>query len=122
VILCAGKVYFDLDVARRARGITDVALLRLEQLYPLSKEELTAALAPYRDGTPLVWVQEDPANMGAWYFLAARLPGLLGGRLPAVLRGPRRERLARHGLARLPQAGAAAHPRRSPRLTVKKLE
>jgi 2-oxoglutarate dehydrogenase E1 component len=82
VILCAGKVYFDLDVARRARGITDVALLRLEQLYPLSKEELTAALAPYRDGTPLVWVQEDPANMGAWYFLAARLPGLLGGRLP----------------------------------------
>jgi len=82
VIVCAGKVFFDLDVARKARGIDDVALLRLEQLYPLSADDLTAALAPYRDGTPLVWVQEDPSNMGAWYYLAARLPPLLGSRLP----------------------------------------
>jgi 2-oxoglutarate dehydrogenase E1 component len=82
VILCSGKVYWDLSNARAARGLTDIALVRLEQLYPLSKPILDAALAPYRPGTPLVWVQEDPWNMGAWYFLAARLPDLLGGRHP----------------------------------------
>jgi 2-oxoglutarate dehydrogenase E1 component len=82
VILCSGKVYWDLSNARAARNITDVALVRLEQLYPLSKPVLAAALAPYRAGTPLTWVQEDPWNMGAWYFLAARLPELLDGRHP----------------------------------------
>ena len=82
VILCAGKVYWDLLRARTEKGITDVALVRIEQLYPLSKEELTRTLAPYRDGTPLVWAQEDPWNMGAWYFMSARLPVLVGSRLP----------------------------------------
>jgi 2-oxoglutarate dehydrogenase E1 component len=82
VILCSGKVYWDLANARTARGINDVALVRLEQLYPLSKTLLQQTMAPYRDGTALVWVQEDPFNMGGWYFLAARLPELLGGRFP----------------------------------------
>ncbi|MFO0609938.1 MAG: 2-oxoglutarate dehydrogenase E1 component [Polyangiales bacterium] len=82
VILCSGKVYWDLANARAARNVTDVAVVRLEQLYPLSKPVLDAALAPYRAGTPVTWVQEDPWNMGAWYFLAARLPELLGGRHP----------------------------------------
>lgn len=82
VLLCSGKIYWDLREERKHRGADDVAIVRLEQLYPLSKRALEAALAPYRDGTPLVWVQEDPWNMGGWYFLAARLPGLLGSRLP----------------------------------------
>jgi len=82
VLLCSGKVYWDLHAARAKRGAMDVAIIRLEQLYPLSKAALAEALAPYPDGTPVVWVQEDPWNMGAWYFLAARLPGLLGARLP----------------------------------------
>jgi 2-oxoglutarate dehydrogenase E1 component len=82
VLLCSGKVYWDLFHAREKRGAMDVAIVRLEQLYPLSQVDLAAALAPYADRTPLVWVQEDPWNMGGWYFIAARLPALLGGRLP----------------------------------------
>ncbi len=82
VLLCSGKVYYDLADARTKRGAHDVAILRLEQLYPLSPTVLSDALAPYRDGTPLVWVQEEPWNMGAWYYLHARLPAMLQGRLP----------------------------------------
>ncbi len=82
VLVCSGKVYWDLVRARAERKINDVAIVRIEQLYPLSKSDLTRALAPYRDGTPLVWVQEDPWNMGGWYFIGARLSELLGHRLP----------------------------------------
>ncbi|MEZ4391154.1 MAG: 2-oxoglutarate dehydrogenase E1 component [Polyangiales bacterium] len=82
VLLCSGKIYWDLRDERKRLGADDTAIVRLEQLYPLSKRALEEALAPYRDGTPLVWVQEDPFNMGGWYFLSARLPGLLGGRMP----------------------------------------
>lgn len=81
VLLCSGRVYFDLAAMRQKLGRTDIAIVRLEQLYPLS-DDLEKALAPYRDGTPLVWVQDEPFNMGAWYFLNARLPSLLGDRLP----------------------------------------
>src|SRR5262249_54145258 len=74
-------VYFDLEAARTTLKANDVAIVRVEQLYPLS-DDLTKVLAPYKDGTPLVWVQDEPWNMGAWYFLAARLPTLLQNRLP----------------------------------------
>jgi len=81
ILLCSGRVYFDLAAMRQKLGRDDIAIVRLEQLYPLSNE-LVEALAPYKDGTPLVWVQDEPFNMGAWYFLNARLPSLLGTRLP----------------------------------------
>jgi 2-oxoglutarate dehydrogenase E1 component len=81
ILLCSGKVYYDLAEARHKRGRDDVAIVRLEQLYPLS-DALTAALSPYRDGTPLVWVQEEPRNSGAWYFLHATLRSVIGDRLP----------------------------------------
>jgi 2-oxoglutarate dehydrogenase E1 component len=81
VLLCSGKIYYELAAEREKRGATDIAILRLEQLYPVG-EDLVNALAPYRDGTPLVWVQDEPLNMGAWYFVNARLPGILGHRLP----------------------------------------
>jgi 2-oxoglutarate dehydrogenase E1 component len=89
VLLCAGKVYYDLDAARKKLGRTDVAILRLEQIYPLG-DAIVQALAPYRDGTPLVWVQEEPRNSGAWYFLNANLRQHIGDRLPlsAVSREP----------------------------------
>jgi 2-oxoglutarate dehydrogenase E1 component len=64
VLLCSGKVYYDLLDARRKLAREDVAIVRLEQLYPLN-QELVTALEPYKDGTPLVWVQEEPSNMGA---------------------------------------------------------
>ncbi|HKQ67810.1 MAG TPA: 2-oxoglutarate dehydrogenase E1 component [Polyangiaceae bacterium] len=81
ILLCSGKVYYDLDKKRKELGATDVAIIRLEQLYPLS-DAIAKALAPYRDGTPLTWVQDEPWNMGAWYSLNARLPGLLDRRFP----------------------------------------
>jgi len=81
ILLCSGKVYYDLDKKRTELGATDVAIVRLEQLYPLS-DAITKTLAPYKDGTPLVWVQDEPYNMGAWYQLNARLPALLDKRFP----------------------------------------
>ena len=69
VILCSGKIYYELDKAREERGAGDVAILRVEELYPLSNEELMNALTPYADGTKVVWVQEEPENMGAWFHM-----------------------------------------------------
>lgn len=84
ILLCSGKVYYDLAKARDDLGRTDVAIVRLEQLYPLNAT-LVDALAPYADGTQLVWVQEEPRNMGAWYFLNARVRETIGDRLPLSL-------------------------------------
>jgi 2-oxoglutarate dehydrogenase E1 component len=81
VLLCTGKVYYDLEAARKKQGRTDVAILRLEQIYPLS-DAIIQALAPFRDGTPLVWVQEEPRNSGPWYFLNSNLRNHIGERLP----------------------------------------
>jgi 2-oxoglutarate dehydrogenase E1 component len=80
VLLCSGKVYFELAEHRRKEGREDVAIVRLEQLYPLRPEEIREALAAYADNTDVVWVQEEPANSGAWYFVNARLPAILGDR------------------------------------------
>jgi 2-oxoglutarate dehydrogenase E1 component len=82
VLMCSGKIYYELVAARQTLGRNDTAIIRMEQLYPLSKELLRDTLAPYADGTPLVWVQEEPWNMGAWYYMRARLPELLEQRLP----------------------------------------
>jgi 2-oxoglutarate dehydrogenase E1 component len=79
--LCSGKVYYDLAEARKTRGREDVAIVRLEQLYPFS-DALEKALAPYAKGTPLVWVQDEPRNMGAWYFLNARIAEMVGDKFP----------------------------------------
>ncbi|HEX8550092.1 MAG TPA: 2-oxoglutarate dehydrogenase E1 component [Abditibacteriaceae bacterium] len=65
VILCSGKIYYELDKKREDLKRHDVAILRVEQLYPLRDEEIAEALAPYGPDVPVVWVQEEPANMGA---------------------------------------------------------
>ena len=81
VLLCSGKVYYDLLVAREKLGRDDVAILRFEQLYPLRTDEVLDLLAPYPAGTDLVWVQEEPWNMGAWFYVKARLGDILDDRL-----------------------------------------
>jgi 2-oxoglutarate dehydrogenase E1 component len=81
VLLCTGKLYYDLARRRFAEAVTDVAIVRLEQLYPLN-HEIVEALAGYRDGVPLVWVQEEPHNYGGWYYVHATLPDVIGTRLP----------------------------------------
>ena len=82
ILLCTGKLYYELAAYREENGIDDVALLRLEQLYPLRPELLQAALAPYREGTPVFWVQEEPANMGAWVYLRIYLGESIASRHP----------------------------------------
>ena len=73
VLLCSGKVYYDLIDARAADAeLADVPILRLEQLYPFPGDALADALANYSDGTEVRWVQEEPANMGAWRFIRER--------------------------------------------------
>ena len=67
VILCSGKVYYDLLAKRRADGREDIAIIRIEQLYPFPEDDLTEALAPYKNVKHIVWCQEEPMNQGAWY-------------------------------------------------------
>jgi len=67
IVLCSGKVYYHLLEARIEREQEDVALIRLEQLYPFPEEELKAALAPFSNVKDVVWCQEEPMNQGAWY-------------------------------------------------------
>jgi 2-oxoglutarate dehydrogenase E1 component len=75
VLLCTGKVYYDLLAAREERNANDVAIIRVEQLYPLRKDEILKCLAQVPGGTPVTWVQEEPKNMGAWPFMNRELPG-----------------------------------------------
>ncbi|MBI3838898.1 MAG: 2-oxoglutarate dehydrogenase E1 component, partial [Planctomycetia bacterium] len=82
VLLCSGKLYYELEKEREDLGRQDVAIVRLQQLYPPPMEPLRLALARYKDGTPVYWVQEEPENMGAWRFLLARFGGELFDRLP----------------------------------------
>jgi 2-oxoglutarate dehydrogenase E1 component len=82
VLLCSGKIYYDLLARREEEGRDDIAILRVEQLYPLRPSELQQRLAPYARNVDLVWVQEEPWNMGAWYFMRARLPEILGAEPP----------------------------------------
>lgn len=79
VLLCSGKVFYDLEAVRKAAGKEDVAIVRLEQFYPFPEGELAAALEPFGKKVPVYWVQEEPSNMGAWWFLKARFGHLIYG-------------------------------------------
>ncbi|MBE2894253.1 2-oxoglutarate dehydrogenase E1 component [Spirabiliibacterium falconis] len=67
VVLCAGKVYYDLLEKRREKEQTDVAIIRIEQLYPYPTQDVQAILAPYQHVNDFIWCQEEPLNQGAWY-------------------------------------------------------
>ncbi|MFG2407934.1 multifunctional oxoglutarate decarboxylase/oxoglutarate dehydrogenase thiamine pyrophosphate-binding subunit/dihydrolipoyllysine-residue succinyltransferase subunit [Streptomyces brevispora] len=73
VVFCAGKVYYDLEAEREKRGVTDTAIIRLERLYPLPGAELQAEIAKYPNAEKYLWAQEEPANQGAWPFIALNL-------------------------------------------------
>jgi len=78
VVLCAGKLYYDLAAEQRKRGVGDVALVRLEQFYPFPATRLAALLrGAYAGAAEVVWAQEEPCNMGAWPFLQERVTRLL---------------------------------------------
>jgi len=67
IIACSGKVYYDLLTARRAKGIQDMAIIRIEQLYPFPHDDFVAQIDAYPNAAELVWCQEEPGNQGAWH-------------------------------------------------------
>jgi 2-oxoglutarate dehydrogenase E1 component len=73
VVFCAGKVYYDLDAERQKRGVKDTAIIRLERLYPLPGAELQEEIKKYPNAEKYLWAQEEPANQGAWPFIALNL-------------------------------------------------
>jgi 2-oxoglutarate dehydrogenase E1 component len=87
VVLCSGKVYYDLYDEREKRGIDDIYLLRLEQLYPVPLKALIQELGRFRDAE-FVWCQEEPRNMGAWAFIEPYLEWVLS-QINAEMRRPR---------------------------------
>ncbi|MFH9661825.1 multifunctional oxoglutarate decarboxylase/oxoglutarate dehydrogenase thiamine pyrophosphate-binding subunit/dihydrolipoyllysine-residue succinyltransferase subunit [Streptomyces sp. NPDC017248] len=107
VVFCAGKVYYDLEAERVKRGVTDTAIIRIERLYPLPGDELQAEVNKYPNAEKYLWAQEEPANQGAWPFIALNLIDHLdlavGADIPA---GERLRRISRpHGSS--PAVGSA---------------
>ncbi|WP_422126591.1 2-oxoglutarate dehydrogenase E1 component [Thioalkalivibrio sulfidiphilus] len=78
VVMCAGKLYYELLETRREAGLQNVVIIRLEQLYPFPEDELAEALAPYTKATDFVWAQEEPLNQGAWYSSQHHIRSVLG--------------------------------------------
>jgi multifunctional 2-oxoglutarate metabolism enzyme len=77
LILCTGKVYYDMDANERRDGAENVAIARVEILYPFAKEQLERLIASYPNLKEIAWVQEEPRNMGAWKVMSRRMPSVL---------------------------------------------
>ncbi len=112
VVLCSGKVYYDLLAERREKAISDVAILRLEQLYPMPEKTLARELGAYRNAE-LVWCQEEPENMGAWNYVDRRLEKVLAG-LDGTAKRPRY--VGREAAASPATGSARAHAAQQARL------
>ena len=87
VVFCSGKVYYDLLKARRKENLKDVALVRIEQLYPFPTEEYEAVLKKYSNAREFVWCQEEPQNQGAWYNIRHRLQETPSGKRDVLYAG-----------------------------------
>jgi 2-oxoglutarate decarboxylase len=77
LVLCTGKIYFDMDASERRQSAENVAIARVEMLYPFAKEQLEDLIASYPNLKEIAWVQEEPRNMGAWKVMSRRMPELL---------------------------------------------
>jgi 2-oxoglutarate dehydrogenase E1 component len=77
VIFCSGKVFYDLRAARREREIADIAIVRIEQMYPFPRLDLLEVLARYPNVEDAVWLQEEPKNQGAWYAMQSRMASVV---------------------------------------------
>jgi len=115
IVLCGGKLYYDLAQARETRGVSDVALIRIEQLYPFPSQQLAELLEPYPASTELIWAQEEPINMGAWAFVRLAVP-------PAIWGGRNIGCVARSDAASPATGSAASHKREQQLLVEQALE
>ena len=89
VLVCSGKIYVDLMTSAHRPQRADVAICRLEQLYPVPMRDLRGALEAYSNAEEVVWVQEEPENMGAWEFIRPHLQEVGGGRALRRVARPR---------------------------------
>jgi 2-oxoglutarate dehydrogenase E1 component len=103
VLLCSGKVYYDLVNKREELGRNDVAIIRVEQLYPFPLVQLRDVLRRYSDTAELFWVQEEPENMGPWYFVEEKMQPIIN---PAGAHMSRKLRYVGRAAAASPAAGA----------------
>jgi multifunctional 2-oxoglutarate metabolism enzyme len=94
LVLCSGKIYWELAAARDKQAVEDTAIVRIEQLYPLPHRRLAEVLERYPNATDVRWVQEEPANQGAWPYFGLELPEKLPERLSAIKRISRRRMAA----------------------------
>ena len=99
LVLCAGKVWYDLADQRAEHGLDHVALVRIEQLYPYPREEIQAVLDRYPRARDVVWAQEEPRNQGSWFFMLSRR------HLAGMIQGPRRLGYAGREYSASPAAG-----------------
>jgi 2-oxoglutarate dehydrogenase E1 component len=81
LVLCSGKIYHEMDASERRAAGDDVAIARVELLYPFARDQLAEVIASYPNLKEVVWVQEEPKNMGAWKVMSRRMPELLPDRM-----------------------------------------
>jgi len=103
LIMCTGKVYYDLLQARRSRNMEHVAIIRIEQLYPFPKEEFIRIIDRYINVEKYIWCQEEPQNQGTWDQIKHRFHALLDSRVPLIYAGRRSAAAPATGYARLHQ-------------------
>ena len=111
LVLCTGKVYFDMDASERREAAENVAIARVEMLYPFAKEQLTELIASYPNLKEIAWVQEEPRNMGAWKVMSRRMPGL-------VPEGVELTYIGRPGRASPGEGYSGAHAREQERIVL----
>jgi 2-oxoglutarate dehydrogenase E1 component len=111
LVLCTGKVYFDMDSSERRTAADTVAIARVEQLYPFARERLAELIASYPKLKEIAWVQEEPRNMGAWKVMSRRLPDLLP-------EGIELRYIGRPGRASPGEGYSAAHAREQERIVL----
>ncbi len=100
IILCAGKIYYELLRARREHKITNTVIIRVEQLYPFPAQEIRQVINKYSGAREVIWTQEEPRNQGAWFYMQSRR------HLKACLRGDHQLRYAGRTYAASPAAGS----------------
>ncbi len=111
LVVCTGKVYFDMDSSERRAAAENVAIARVEQLYPFAHEQLAELIATYPNLREIAWVQEEPRNMGAWKVMSRRMPDLLP-------EGIELRYIGRPGRASPGEGYSAAHAREQERIVL----
>jgi 2-oxoglutarate dehydrogenase E1 component len=111
LVLCTGKVYFDMDANERRGDAENVAIARVEVLYPFAKEQLERVIASYPNLKEIAWVQEEPRNMGAWKVMSRRMPGVLPEGVALTYIG-------RQGRASTGEGYSGAHAREQERIVL----